>query len=1053
MVWSQLDPDKPHVAYAVVAVFSTVFSLCSLFVKEKLYLGEASAATIYGLIVGPHCLDWFNPISWGNYLYITLEISRVLLCIEIVAVAVELPKKYVWKHWFSIFLMLIPGMTAGWLIIGSFIYLVIPGIKFTGGLLIAACITATDPVLAQPIVGKGNFAKRVPAHLRNLLSAESGCNDGVSVPFVYLSLNLIMHAGHPSEIAKDWICVTVLYECGIGLLVGSFIGYIGRVSLKYAKRNKLVDYESSLAFYIMVALLCAGFGSILGMDDLLASFAAGTAFNWDGSSTEENEESPVSSVIDILLNMAYFVYFGAIIPWSQFNDALLGLNVWRLIILAIVVIFLRRIPAVLIMKVINPDIKDWKEALFVGHFGPIGVGAVFAAILAIGDLEAWVLHIHDGPTNEYPLGSPESQLIQVIWPVVCFLIITSIIVHGSSVAVLTLGRHLQSMTFTYTYTLQKTGDTDGGGKKWLNRLPRLERSGTSFSIKRVDTISGDNGENYDELMASNEKDKINSELNARIGITEKDDENMIAKTTGIPVRPAGGARRKQNRNKLKKLRGNKKDVNKKGRSRPALETLDLKTMSRHNTEFSAGGGEIDEDMPSPASPHPSQRLEGFSTETPSDEGKYVDNDHLLSLVPTNDGKSLVSENREGVVQSQLPIISANKDTLKYVSENFDLKASDLQPKVDDDGLLRIPTKGYKYSDKLVIEDQLGEVLTTVPSNVSSVGSGRHRSNTLKSIASALGVMKPESNVLIVPDTESVQKVLADVPIEDPVHPLPSAVGSSGGDNDELESLPTRSATRASTVGSVKGLLPKIKNIGNKLQPSDETVDRGLTGLITGRKHANTISDISSANKGSRSRASSKLHGFKVGDNIILEDDSGEIIGRFKFNDHKLESPHSSTPSGILNFMRPRDASVSAADLEKQPGQYHQQGVNDDHARLDDIIHGSKFEDKIKHFIKADKRTAIVTLPEHLNSRSSEGEYYENDEEEDDEEDDDDNDDDSEIDEDEYEYSEEDDNRLRELPVKRTSGGESKYERERRFGALHESKRFSDDEEEEPKTKY
>ncbi|MCG8711195.1 cation:proton antiporter, partial [Brenneria sp. 4F2] len=86
-------------------------------------------------------------------------------------------------------------------------------------------------------------------------------------------------------------------------------------------------------------------------------------------------------------NYAYFVYFGAIIPWEHFNDPKIGANIWRLIILAIIVIFLRRIPAVLLLKPLIPDIKSWREAIFVGHFGPIGVGAVFAAITERSHLE------------------------------------------------------------------------------------------------------------------------------------------------------------------------------------------------------------------------------------------------------------------------------------------------------------------------------------------------------------------------------------------------------------------------------------------------------------------------------------------------------------------------------------------------------------------------------------------------------------------------------------------------------------------------------------------
>lgn len=926
--------------------------------------------------------------------------------------------------------------------------------------MISACITATDPVLAQPIVGKGNFAKRVPAHLRNLLSAESGCNDGVSVPFVYLALNLIIHAGNPNEIAKDWICVTVLYECGLGLIFGSCIGYFGRVAIKFAKKRKIVDYESSLAFYIMIALLCAGFGSILGLDDLLASFAAGTAFNWDGSATEENEESPVSTVIDILLNMAYFVYLGSIIPWPQFNDASIGLPVWRLIILAIVVIFLRRIPAVLVMKVINPDIKDWKEALFVGHFGPIGVGAVFASILAIGDLEAHALHLSAGPSNTYPLGTEYSQLIQVIWPTVCFLIVTSIIVHGSSVAVLTLGKHLQTMTFTYTYTLQKTGDTDGGGgitggKKWLNRLPRLERTGTSFSFKRVGTQYTDEEEDeeFEYLMSGNEKDKINSQLNARIGISEKNDEDIVAHTTGVPVRPAGGAKRKQNRSKLKKL---KKKKNGETRQRPALETLDLKTMSRHNTEFT--NNEEDEEegdhftLPEPASPHMEMQASSTSDDKyMEDYNNYEDmqNDAPLSLVASNDGRSLKSENRS------IPVIRGDPSVLQSMNDMFDLKPSDLEPVVDEDGQVRIPTKGYKYNDKLVIEDQLGEVLKTVPSNASPPASfnlNRVRSNTVKSIASALGVLKAEPGLLKPPvsDAESAE-VKDHISIDSMSHnneievPGPSPVRSPPSDH-----IREPEKVRTNTVGSVKRMLPRIKNIGEKLQPSDDTIEKGLTGLVMPKKAQTKIE----CEKAKSKKGRVKFHGFKKGEEVLIEDDSGEVVGRWRWNPKteteapsEKPAPQQQTPSGILHFVRPRGATVSAKDLEKQnkeEGHFVADSRFGETHKLNDYIHGMSFEDKIKHFIKADRREAIVKLPEHLQNRSRTSiPVYSTDS----------NDDEEEEDDSQYDSEAHDAEGNEDFDPTNTNTNETFFERQRRLGALHKSERLSDDEEEEPETKY
>jgi NhaP-type Na+/H+ or K+/H+ antiporter len=50
-----------------------------------------------------------------------------------------------------------------------------------------------------------------------------------------------------------------------------------------------------------------------GSDDLLACFVAGNAFSWDEWFRKETEEAHFQEVIDMMLNLAIFVYIGAII--------------------------------------------------------------------------------------------------------------------------------------------------------------------------------------------------------------------------------------------------------------------------------------------------------------------------------------------------------------------------------------------------------------------------------------------------------------------------------------------------------------------------------------------------------------------------------------------------------------------------------------------------------------------------------------------------------------------------------------------------------------------
>lgn len=58
-----------------------------------------------------------------------------------------------------------------------------------------------------------------------------------------------------------------------------------------------------------------------------------------------------SSVIDLLFNVAAFVFVGAWMPFNSFADATLTLSVWRLIVIAILVLLLRRLPVMIAVSI------------------------------------------------------------------------------------------------------------------------------------------------------------------------------------------------------------------------------------------------------------------------------------------------------------------------------------------------------------------------------------------------------------------------------------------------------------------------------------------------------------------------------------------------------------------------------------------------------------------------------------------------------------------------------------------------------------------------------
>jgi sodium/hydrogen antiporter len=170
------------------------------------------------------------------------------------------------------------------------------------------------------------------------------------------------------------INVRYIDQVSVSVIWGSILGYGFRHLMKFCERKDLIDRQSYVAQYVSLALLTVGTTTLLGSDDLLASFVCGTAFAWDGFFNKQTEASLFSSVIDLLLNTTAFLFVGAWMPFDSFSDETLSLSVKRLVFISVLVLLLRRLPVIIALFKWIPDIKSFHEALFTGHFGPIGVG-------------------------------------------------------------------------------------------------------------------------------------------------------------------------------------------------------------------------------------------------------------------------------------------------------------------------------------------------------------------------------------------------------------------------------------------------------------------------------------------------------------------------------------------------------------------------------------------------------------------------------------------------------------------------------------------------------
>lgn len=458
MVWEQIEATPSHTTYLVLSTFLIAYCLFTTFIRNRLHLSEPPIALLVGILLGPRGLAWLtpsyravdgpdsvsesNPIGgWGWGDDVVQEAARVIVGIQVFAVGVELPRFYASRHWRSVVMLLGPVMAFGWIVCVAFIALIFRT-DIPTAMVVAACLTPTDPVLAASILSNSQFSTRVPKRIKDMLSAETGCNDGISFPFLYIGLTLL-NQSTPGEAFKEWFLITILWQCVLGTAIGLVIGTVFNKVLRFSDSRGYIDPSGFTVFYLLLAILSVGVGSLLGSDDFLVCFGAGYGFARDGWFSKKTYGVQLPGIIDLLLNSAMFVYLGSIIPWYAFEPQGVtpSITPFRLIAFLVLVLLFRRIPIILALYPWIPDIRTLPEALFCGHFGPMGLGGIFLAIEARAVLETGTSLAlpYPGP-HEQPF-TPKEKAMEIVWPLVVFIVMGSTFVHGLSVFVMSVTNH------------------------------------------------------------------------------------------------------------------------------------------------------------------------------------------------------------------------------------------------------------------------------------------------------------------------------------------------------------------------------------------------------------------------------------------------------------------------------------------------------------------------------------------------------------------------------------------------------------------------------------
>src|SRR5580765_6236492 len=199
-------------------------------------------------------------------------------------------------------------------------------LSFGEALILAIILAPTDAALGQSVV----VDQRIPSRIRQGLNVESGLNDGICVPLLFIAIAV---ADAEQTASTHQAVVLVAEAIGYGVLFGVVCGAVGAVLLRLVQARNLAEAHWVEVVPVGTAALAYGPAAPLGGTGFIAAFAAGLVFG--ALRRKADDVTYLLEELGGLANAVTFIVFGAAIvgpalgalTWSAAAYGLLSLTV------------------------------------------------------------------------------------------------------------------------------------------------------------------------------------------------------------------------------------------------------------------------------------------------------------------------------------------------------------------------------------------------------------------------------------------------------------------------------------------------------------------------------------------------------------------------------------------------------------------------------------------------------------------------------------------------------------------------------------------------------
>lgn len=264
------------------------------------------------------------------------------------------------RHWALPARALVIGMPLTILLIAALAHY-LTGMRWIESLLLGSILSPTDPVFASQLVTQ----RQVPRRLKDFLNVESGLNDGLALPAVFLFLAMAKNT--ESDLLQN--AGSLLGGAAMGLVIPALAIFVTRVPAFAVSGAYQPIYGFAIAMLIFAAT------KLTHTNEFLAAFFGGVCVATLAPKAKEIF-APLGDPIAELLKLAGVLSFGALLlPEHLFQLS------WQSYAFALATLVLVR-PLAVGLSLVGSGLSRGETAAAL-WFGPKGFASVLYALWAL----------------------------------------------------------------------------------------------------------------------------------------------------------------------------------------------------------------------------------------------------------------------------------------------------------------------------------------------------------------------------------------------------------------------------------------------------------------------------------------------------------------------------------------------------------------------------------------------------------------------------------------------------------------------------------------------